>query len=250
MTEQSNFAGATAQADSQPSPAPSAQSAPSVPSGSQNAPETQSEHFLPQSKVNELVGRAKAEAYEKARREAVQTQQPTHEATVQQSNSQMGGIAQATPAELDRMIEQRLQQRDQQTQNLNIANNFLNKLYQGEGKYADFKEVMGSFNLHEFARTAPAVFHLASSVDNTAEVMYELANNPRKIADLQYTAQMNPVAAQREMRALAESIKVNEAAKNQTPASEPLDQIKPSSSGMDNGAMTVRDYKKADWLRG
>lgn len=234
MTEQTNFADVNAGSqDSSSSAAPITSSAPSSPSVSH---ETSSEQLLPQSKVNELVGKAKAEAYEKAKREA--------QATQQSQPQQMGGIAQVPAEELDRLIEQRLQEREQKTQSLQVANNFLQKLSQGEEKYNDFKEVMGSFNLHEFARTAPAVFHLVNSADNTADIMYELANNPKKIADLQYTAMMNPMAAQREIKALSESIKVNEAAKKQKAPQEPLSQIKPSSVGVDNGSMTVRDFKR------
>lgn len=242
MTEQTNFADVNAgNASLASTAAPAASSAPTV------SHETISEPSVPQSKVNELVGRAKAEAYEKAKRES-QAQQPAH-TTAQSQPQQMGGITQVSPDEIERLVDRRLQQRSYESQNLQLAEDFLQKLQQGESKYDDFKEVMGTFNLQEFVKSAPAVFHMVRDVENTAGVMRELASNPKKIADLQYTAHMNPAAAQREIRALSESIKVNDAARQQPKAKEPLAQLKPSTAGVDNGSMSVSDFRNASWLK-
>lgn len=251
MTEQTNFVeGGTPNLGSQSSAAP-ATSAPSVSTDTQSS----SEQMLPQSKVNELIGRektaAEARGYEKAKREAManvnNNVQP--EQNVQQVQS-MGGIKQSSPDEIRRQVREEMNLQQQQAHNYQVANTFLQKLSLGAGKYNDFKDVVPDQFLESFVQQAPAVFHLTNSVDNTADVMYELAKNPEKIISLRDIAAMNPAAAQRKMQELAASIKVNEQALKQPNANEPLSQIKPSTVGTDNGSMTVSDYKKVDWLRG
>jgi hypothetical protein len=62
-------------------------------------------------------------------------------------------------------------------------------------------------------------------------------------------SQSAPLLAQREMHKLSDSIKKNEEAKSQPSVDEPLQPIKHSTVGTDNGSLTVRDLRKQSWLR-
>lgn len=246
MNDQANFAEATPQTQSPvSSPAPAAAPAPVV------SHETTSEKTFQQSDMNAVAGRIRAEEREKARREFAQAQntqvQSNHQAQ-QQSQSQMGGVAQLTPQEIQRQIDERvsqqLTQHQQQAQNYHAAQTFLNKLEAGKTKYSDFKEVVTDGFLQNFASNAPVVFHMANGFDNTDDLVYELRKNPGNIIKLRDLAQLDPSLANEELKKLSDSIKQNRSVSNQRSASEPLDQVKPSSTGMDNGSRTVRDYKR------
>jgi hypothetical protein len=150
--------------------------APAMPSAS---PEDAGEPLLPQSKVNQLIGRIKTDAYEKGRREALSTQ------------PRADGMVNLTPEEIQRQIDERVnhklsereqeQQRlQQEQQRLQVAQGFLQKLSPGEQKYSDFTTMVSPTFLENFARTATPVFHMVNALDNTADVMYELAKNPEK----------------------------------------------------------------------
>jgi hypothetical protein len=245
MNDQANFAESTPQTQSPvSSPAPAAAPAPVV------SHETTSEKMLSQSEVNTLIGRAKADERERVRREATQTPNQPMQANQapQQSQSQMGGVTQLTPQEIQRQIDERvsqqLTQHQQQAQNYHAAQTFLNKLEAGKTKYSDFKEVVTDGFLQNFASNAPVVFHMANGFDNTDDLVYELRKNPGNIIKLRDLAQLDPSLANEELKKLSDSIKQNRSVSNQRSASEPLDQVKPSSTGMDNGSRTVRDYKR------
>jgi hypothetical protein len=56
--------------------------------------------------------------------------------------------------------------------------------------------------------------------------------------------------AQRELVKLSYSIKTNLAAQAEPKVKEPLDHLSPSSVGIDNGEMSVKDFMNQPWLRG
>lgn len=213
------------------------QSAPSV---------TETEKLVPQSKVNEIIHAKTAAAYEKGRREAQA-----------QPQSNMGGMPQMTPEHIQKMIAEEAQrqmhelagahERQAQEQEAHrIASEFHGKISAGKSRYEDFDNVMQDVDL----ATMPHIVQLAHATDNTADVMYELAKNPGKIATLTTLAYTNPALARREMNRLSESIKNNQAAAQQKLANEPLNQISPSTVGTDSGSLTLKDLKNASWLRG
>ena len=99
-------------------------------------------------------------------------------------------------------------------------------------------------------RSIPYHVQLANMVDNTAEVMYELAKNPSKIGAIQTLIEIDtkagrhPKLALAEMKRLSESIKVNSKGSKYQPPNEPLSQMRPSNAGTGNqGDRSVRDYK-------
>ena len=88
-------------------------------------------------------------------------------------------------------------------------------------------------------------------MDNTPAIIYELRKNPGKLADLAVLVERSPNMARSELTKLSESIKRNDEAKRTLQeAQDPLNRLKPSPVGADNGKRTIRDYKNSPFLRG
>ena len=80
-------------------------------------------------------------------------------------------------------------------------------------------------------------------VDNSHDVLYELGKDRIKMANLETLAHMSPNDAIIQAQRLSQSIKDNEVASKIKTPNEPLSQIRPSNTGTDNGAMSVKDYR-------
>jgi hypothetical protein len=129
-----------------------------------------------------------------------------------------------------------------------IAEQYHLKMAKGSQLFDDFNEVIGDFKPGEFHNT---VF-LAAQMDNTNEIMYELAKNPSKLIEIDSLAEKSPSLAMKQLQKLSDSIKANLNAKlNNVSAEPPLSRLKSSSTvGADSGKMTLKDLKNQDWLRG
>ena len=216
------------------------------------------EKMLPQSEVNRIVGAAKAEAAERALRQAAEKMQ----AGQQQAGMGSGNGQQS----LDEQIEARVQQAllaDKERQEAakqqaaeaeykqelrTLADNFMTKVRDGKVAYEDFDAVTADLDL----RAYPQLVFLSAGLDNPADVVYELSMNPQKLVALQSLAERSPQMAQRQLEALSNSIKANRQALDENPQTNaPLPRIKPSTTaGADAGVNTIRDLRKQDWLRG
>jgi hypothetical protein len=98
--------------------------------------------------------------------------------------------------------------------------------------------------------TIPQIVQLANTVENTDDVMYELASNPNKLVTLlNLTNFGNGRLAYLETKKLSDSIKQNQTALQQPVPPEPLSQLKPSNVGTDNGALSIRELRKQQHLR-
>jgi hypothetical protein len=208
-------------------------------------PETQamSEKMLPQSQVNKIAAQARSEGVERARKE--------YEAKLAESQSSMGGISQMSPEHLQQMIAEAAQKHVDQQARMMTANKlvheFTSKVTAGSAQYPDFEEKVSQLRLDK----NPLLVVLANSADNTAGVLYDLANHPHKIGNILALAN-NPATehlAQLEIMRLSKSIKDNEDAQKQAMPADPLSQLKPSTLGKDNGVMSVKDLRGQDWLR-
>jgi hypothetical protein len=216
----------------------------------------QQEQMLPQSKVNELVGTAKAMAYEKAKRELMQQQQqqqpmmqaqPMQQAQGQQMQS---GVSQEEAQELARMaVQQEMEAlRAQEEERLHreratqIAKSYLDKMSKGTELYQDFEAVTSEVDPAAFRH----VIALASQSENTADVMYELAKNPINLAGLNYLAQTQPQLAMKHLKGLEDSIKANrDAMAKMKQTQSPLPNYQPSqTAGADSGAVSLKDLKR------
>lgn len=215
--------------------------------------ETITEKMVPQSAVDKAVQHAKHLAREQGRREALSTIQAQQAPTVDNQMPQaqapaqsIGGMPSVSPEQVQKMIAEHAQQQAQQYHAHSIANEFLSKLEAGKEKYPDFNEKMDSLELS----TIPQVVQLANSVDNTADVMYELANNPNKLVTLlNLTNFGNGKLAYLETRKLSDSIKQNQTALQQPIPPEPLSPLKPSNVGTDNGALSIKELRRQQHLR-
>jgi hypothetical protein len=200
------------------------------------------EKLLRQSEVNELVGRVKHEAYSKGMRDA--------QGNLQQQPSQggsMGGMPQLTEEQVRQMIADESQKQTQLNAAHSMLNNFADQMKAGKGKYADFDETVGQLGP---LQNLTHVVQLAHDTGMGGDVMYELGKNPGKVATLTTLAYVNPHLAKIEMNKLADSIRKNEEAAKAPQADEPLDQVKPSTVGTDNGSNAIRDLRRKPWARG
>lgn len=218
------------------------------------------ERTLTASEVNNIVRREKHRAAESTKREL--------EARHQEELERLAtGQSAANPVENNGInveeIENRVMQKflsnlqaqkeqiekERQEQELKeIANKYYLKMGKGSELFDDFKEVIGEFEPGAF----PNAVMLATHMDNTPEIMYELANNPIKLQEIEGLAQRSPKMAQKELEKLSKSINKNvEAKNNNVTAPAPLSKLKSSSAvGMDTGKMTIKDFKNASWLKG
>lgn len=207
-----------------------------------------SEKTFTQSDIDRIVGRTREqvreEYYKRGKQDALsEYSRQQSESTHTQS---MGGMNQLNADEIDKIVEQKIKERaDAQTAN-NIAYDFINKMKAAKDKYTDFDETVAQLNLPAH----PQVIYWANSLDNTADVVYEIAKNPEKFATILMLSHTSPDLARRKMQELSSSLKQNEDATKLPHVNEPLSQLKPSALGMDNGSMTVRDLRKQPWLRG
>jgi uncharacterized protein YqfA (UPF0365 family) len=115
----------------------------------------------------------------------------------------------------------------------------------GYEKYPDFKDKMQEFGLSEFTD----IVQMATNTENTADVMYELANNPGKLGSILALSGRSQRKAMEAIQELSKSIKDNDAAKTNMKSREPLSQIKPTATAVDNGNHGVSDYMKQSWIR-
>lgn len=216
---------------------------------------TVEEKTLPLHRVNEIVRREKAQAAEQARRELeAEYQQKMQQAAPQAAQAQsFGGVDQISAAQIEKSIvdklmaeadrrekEYHLQAEQQRMEDL--ATKYFSKMQSGNDTIPEFKDVMANFNPSAF----PQIVFLAADLDNTPQVMYELAKNPQKLAAIDYLAQRDPNAARNALSDMARSISSNDEAKaNHVSAKPPLTELKASAKGgVDTGKLTLADYKK------
>lgn len=211
------------------------------------------EKTLTVSRVNEIVKREKAAAADKARRELekeielLKSQAPKSMGGIETNNESLIDTIKQTLATEIRDYQDKESQSQHQKEMEKVANQYYSKMSAGKELYDDFENITKSFNPASF----PQVVFLANEADNTPALIYELSQNPQKLATLDYMAQRDPEAARAMLAKLSSSIKGNEDAKaTAVNAQDPLSRLKPSTVGSDNGNMTVKDYKGASWLKG
>lgn len=199
------------------------------------------EKMLPQSEVNKIIGKVRSDAESKAYERAKAQYQPPNQSQT------LGGQKIPTQQDIQRMIDEGVEKRAQQAYAEQLVNDFTGKIKAGSNKYQDFDQVVGDLNL----ASNPHLVRWTNGLDNTSDVLYDLGKYPEKYASVMTLAATAPNLAVKKLQELSDSIKRNEEAKNTAKkAAEPLDSLEPSVTGMDNGNLTVSDYRKLDWLRG
>lgn len=212
---------------------------------------SQQEKMLPASRVEELVKKAKLKG-----RDSMQAELDALKAENAQlkSGGSMGGMAvpavdtesikQQVLDDLRKQMQEANQQRAQEElekEAKKIADTYHARMSAGKSAYEDFDAVMADFNPAAF----PNLVFLASQVDNTPAVMYELNKNPSKLSTLVVLSERDPAAAQNMINKISASIKANEQAKaEEKNAPPPLGRLSSSTTGQDDGKKTVRDFKQ------
>lgn len=214
--------------------------------------DSQQEKMLPVSRVEELVKKAKLKG-----RDSMQAELEALKAENAQlkNNGSMGGMAMPAPVDPEAIKQQVLADLQKQMQQANekraqeelekeanrIADTYRTKMATGKDIYEDFETVMSDFDPAAF----PNLAFLASQVDNTPAVMYELMKNPSKWATVAVLSERDPRAAQNMISKISASIKVNEQAKaeEKNAPPPPLSRMSSSTTGQDNGTKSVRDFK-------
>lgn len=214
------------------------------------------ENLLPQSEVNKLVGTVKNTAfnkgYEKGLNEIREKYNQPNVSGETNSNSSYMQNSNALPDHYKEMIQAEIraaqekqyeeaQQAGARQEADRLLQELQNKSQVGRQKYSDFDDKLKEIGYFE---SASEILPLLNAVDNTADLMYDLAQNPTKISNILAWVNRNPTIAYNEIKKLSNSIKANEAGKNTQLSPEPFSQLKSSNVGMDNGAQTLADFKQ------
>lgn len=208
--------------------------------------------MLSKTTVSKIVERERLKAFEKGKQEAImelqQQQMQQEQAPVQQpvaAPQQLGGMAQLSAADIERMIAEKapqmLQEHVNNLKTEQMVNSFVSKMQAAEAKYPGLEAKLNDLDYNSMA---PLV-SLANDMENTGDIMKELLDNPMKMANLLTLQYTQPMLAKRAMTELSNSIRTNqEALAQEKQAQDPMSQLKPSNAGMDNSAMSVQDFRK------
>lgn len=217
----------------------------------QEAEVTKQEKMIPVSRVEELVKKAKLKGRDSMQDELEAIK--AENAQLKQNAGSMGGMAvpidpEAMKQQIMNDLRQQFQeasekraQDDLQKEAKRIADEYHGKMSSGKEAFEDFDTVMSDFNPAAF----PNLVYLASQVENTPAVMYELMKNPSKWATVAMLSERDPNAAQNMINRISTSIKANEQAKAQEKdVAPPLGRLSSSTTGQDTGDPSLRDFKR------
>lgn len=211
------------------------------------------EEMIPKSVVSKIVERERLKALEQAEKkfmeqmQAQQSQQaPEQQAAPQGQQVGLGGMPQMSQEDIQRLIAehapQALMQHVNQLKVQHTVDTFVNKMNAAEQKYPGLQEKLGEL---DYDGMAPLI-EMANSMENTADIMKELVDNPMKMGNLMSLMYSQPKMAKKAMMDLSGSIKVNQQAQEEEKqARDPMSSLKPSTkAGIDNGEMSVSDFRK------
>ena len=222
----------------------------------ENIVESETEKMIPQSQVNKIVKQRTYDAIQ-AKRELEEKHQKEIEA-IKAAAQQQSQRNEQVPRELDanaiyQQVQERfneeMRQRQLKEEMERVANSYLSKMEQGKQAYEDFEEITKEFDPTAF----PQLTYLVSGIDNAADVIYDLARNPIKLAGLDRLAEKNPRQAQAELLKLSRSIAENrqaQADENSQSVSTPLDRLQASRISGSNDKMSISDLRNQPWLKG
>jgi hypothetical protein len=212
---------------------------------------TANNDMLSKTTVSKIVERERLKAFEKGKQEALmelqQQQMQQEQAPAQQAQApqSLGGMAQLSAADIERMIAEKapqmLQEHVNNLKTEQMVTSFVAKMQAAEAKYPGLEAKLNDLDYNSMA---PLV-GLANDMENTGDIMKELLDNPMKMANLLTLQYTQPMLAKRAMTELSNSIRTNqEALAQEKQAQDPMSQLKPSNAGMDNSAMSVQDFRK------
>jgi hypothetical protein len=203
----------------------------------------QAERLFKQSELNEIVGRVRQEAAETARRQLQSLQPPPAQNQTTKTLSE-DDVKRLTSQELERQREAWMKETQERTDAQTaerIVAAYKEKISPGKDKYEDFENVTGNLDMRYYPNVVQL---LAEHIDNSHDVLYDLAKHRTKLSQIEQLCGHNPQDAIYEIKRLSDSIKANESSASSKQIKAPLSQQRPSNTGTDSGAtLSVRDYK-------
>jgi hypothetical protein len=198
------------------------------------------EKTLPQSVVNKLIGEVKHSAYEKAKKELAQQ---NIQANQQVTND--GKLLQLTQDQFNQLAEQYASQKEHERNAINAATNIYTKIEEAKKKYENYDQVVSYEKLNKYALqdAYKPFFYVLSECKKAGDIIYHLEQNPLMFDNFVRLAKNNPEGARFELSRFEASLDINEKAKSQTLPNDPLSQVTPSSTSMDNGGISVSDFR-------
>ncbi len=219
--------------------------------------ETPAEKTVLVSRVEELIKKAKLKGQDRGRsemqdeldrikleNETLRNQGGTENASQGTTGPNQDEMTQQVYSDVMANLEQHkqaIQHEQLQAEYKKMAEDFHSKMQAGKDQFDDFDKVMSDFDLEDH----PQLVYLANQLDNTPAVLYELNKNPGKLAEVAYLAERHPKLARAAINKLSGSIKANESAKSQEKnVNAPLNRMKSSQAGQDNGGTEIRDFRQ------
>lgn len=215
--------------------------------------------MLHKTTVSKIVERERQKAFEKGKQEALmQLQQEQQQAMQQpegapmaaqqaQQPGNLGGVQQLSQADIERLIAEKtpaaLMDHVNHLRQEQMINSFVQKMQAAEQRHPGLEAKLNDL---EYSPGMAKVIEMANNLENTADVMKELIDNPSKLVDMINLTREQPKLAQSMIGSLSNSIKQNqEALAQEKQAQDPMSQLRPSTSaGIDNSTMSVRDFQK------
>jgi len=212
------------------------------------------ERMLPQSHVDKIVKKAKYDVAQATKRELEEKYQRDLEALQAQQSQRNENVpreldANAIYQQVQERFNEEMQQRQIKSEMDRVANSYLSKMEQGKNTYEDFEEITKDFDPTAF----PQLTYLVAGIDNAADVIYELAKNPMKLAGLDRLAERAPKQAHSELLKVSRSIAENrqaQAEENSNQVADPLDRLSSSRISGSNDKLSIQDLRNQPWLRG
>lgn len=153
----------------------------------------------------------------------------------------MGGMQQMSQEQMRNMIQEEAWKMSHKSAADQMLRSFDSQVEAARDKYPDIEDKLAALNL----KAHPEMLLWTNGMDNAVDILADLSDNPSKYASILMLAKSGaPELAQKELSKLSSSIRVNQEAKKQTPIPAPLDQVKTSPIAVDNGNMSVADFRK------
>lgn len=202
------------------------------------------EKMLPQSQVNKLIAREKRETELKVKSAY---EQRMAELAAQSQQQQTSSGQPLTMEQVDARIRQEAQLRAAQQNAAQIADAFEAKIKEAIRLDPDFADDYDALNIANH----PELIMLTNQLENTADVLKELSQNPGKFSSvINLIEKGNRVLANRDLASLSKSITANKAALAQKKASAPLGQLKSSPTQKGDDSYSVSSFRANPKYRG
>lgn len=204
---------------------------------------------ISQGALDGLIGDQRRAAAEKERAKVA----AEYESKLQQLRDEARTAAEQTVRDLDRqrLETEQKRQKDQQdadliARNQAIKDRLVPKFAEGDKKYDDWKETVGSYNWQreEYAQILPLLAE--ESIENPEDVLHHLCDGNH----IEKLSSKNPAFILNKLKEISESLKGSKKDQSFDHIPEPIKSLKPSHvKTKGDGNMTMQDFKKAKWLK-